>query len=155
MPMVKVHNDNVHAHKEDFKGTKLEIPAKGFIEMEYEEAIQFQGQCTGIAPEGSDGNPDARFFKMIRVDHVAPELVFKDESLVNHMTGKQASSADELLGQLLVLARTKPDLVVKDPALEAKDRDRVTELEATVARLSALIEGEKRGPGRPRKEAGV
>lgn len=156
MPLVKVYNDNVYEHRETFKGTPIVIPAGGHIEMEYEEGIEFKGQFTGVAPLGEDGGPNPKFYKMIRVEQPPPESLFQDDGLTNHLTGKRASSADDLLGQLLVLARNKPDLVVKDPALD-KSTDRIAELEAKIERLTALVGGEveKRGPGRPKKEASL
>ncbi len=151
--IVKVHNDNVHDHKEDFKGVHLLIHSKGFIEMEYEEAVQFQGQCTGIAPVGEDGAPDARFFKMIRVDHVKPELVFHDDGLTNHLTGKKASSADELRAVLAEFAHLR---VIDKGAEDAAPRDggQVDDLKRQVAELSAIVKDLLPRPrGRPKKEA--
>ncbi len=155
--IVKVHNDNVHDHKEEFKGTKLLIPAGGFIEMEYEEAVQFQGQCTGIAPVGEDGAPDARFFKMIRVDHVKPEEVFKDDGLTNHLNGRKASTAEELRAVLAEFAHLR--VVDKDAEASAPkaDSDVVNELKRQVAELTALVKDKltPKKPGRPpvKKEA--
>ncbi len=155
--IVKVHNDNVHDHKEEFKGSKLLIPAKGHIEMEYEEAIQFQGQCTGVAPQGEDGGPDARFYKMIRVEHVAPEAIFKDDGLVNHMTGHKSSSAEELRAVLAEFAHLR---VVDKDAEAARPKsgsDEVNDLKRQVAELTALVKDKltPKKPGRPpvKKEA--
>ncbi len=155
--IVKVFNDNVHDHKEDFKGTKLLIPAKGYIEMEYEEAVQFQGQCTGVAPQGEDGAPDARFYKMIRVEHVAPELVFKDDALTNHLTGKKASSADELRAVLAEFAHLRVSDKDAEGHAPPAGNDEVNELKRQVAELSALVRDKftPKKPGRPpvKKEA--
>lgn len=155
--IVKVFNDNVHPHKEEFKGTKLEIPAKGFIEMEYEEAVQFSGQCTGIAPIGEDGGPDARFFKMIRVEQVKPEDIFKDDGLTNHMTGRKASTAEELRAVLSEFAHLR--VVDKDAEAAAPKAgsDEVNDLKKQVAELTAAVKSliTPKKPGRPpgKKEA--
>ncbi len=155
--IVKVFNDNVHDHNEEFKGIKLLIPAKGHIEMEYEEAVQFQGQCTGIAPVGEDGAPDARFFKMIRVEQVKPEDIFKDDGLTNHVTGRKSSSAEELRAVLSEFAHLR----VVDKDLESKAKsgsdEVVNDLKRQVAELTALVKDKltPKKPGRPptRKEA--
>ncbi len=162
MAKVKVWNDNKHPHTEMYKGDKITIPAGEFIEMDWEEAMQFKGQFTGVAPvkseddgKGGMGEADPRFFKMIRVEMPKEDPVV-DDGLTNHLTGKRANSAGELLGQLLSIARDNPDLVVKDKDLDGKKEDRVAVLERELAELKALIQGNtsaKKGPGRPRKEA--
>lgn len=153
MPIVKVYNDNVHPHKERFKGEMIEIPAKGSIDMEYEEAIEFKGQFTGLAPLAPNGAPDPRFFKMIRVEKLK-EPLFKDTSLVNPVTGKTHSSAEELRAVLAEYGHLR----VTDPDAEKASTSEVEQLKAALAaqqkQIDALLAApEKRGPGRPRKEA--
>ena len=148
MAKVKVWNDNKYPHKESYKGDMVVIPAGGFVEMDWEEAIQFKGQFTGMAPLkatddglGGMGEPDPKFFKMIRVDPPADDPV-KDDGLVNHATGKRASDTAELLAQVLQFARENPDRVVKDDDLEKRSGsadDRVAELERQLAELKALV----------------
>lgn len=65
--LVKVHNDNVFDYQEDYRGRKITIPAKSSIEMEYDDAIQFQGTWTAARKDGN-GAPLREFFKMIRVE---------------------------------------------------------------------------------------
>jgi len=152
---VKVWNDNTFDHKEDFKGASLVIPAGGFIEMEYEEAIDFKGQFTPPAPRDCVGDP-ARFYKMIRVENPPPGSIYKDEVNVNHATGQKAASAAELLAGLAAFAQANPHLVVKDPEADkaaAGRDDELARLKAENAALKAAAEG-KKGPGRPRKAAG-
>lgn len=64
---VKVWNDNVHPYSEDFRGKKISIPAKGFIEMEYDEANLFRGTFSPVIRD-ADGNDMAEGYKMIRVE---------------------------------------------------------------------------------------
>lgn len=148
MAKVKVWNRNKYPHKELYKGDQVVIPAGGFIEMDWEEAVQFKGQFTGMAPlkseddgAGGMGEPDPRFFKMIEVESPAEDPV-KDDGLVNHATGKRADDAQALLGQLLQFARENPDRVVKDSDLDGQkpaDDGRVAALERELAELKALI----------------
>ncbi len=151
MPMVKVWNDNKHPHTESFKGEKITIGAGECIEMEWEEAVEFRGQFTGVAPIADNGEPDPKFFKMIRVDQVKPEQIFRDDGLTNHATGKKASSPEELRA---VLAEFK-GLLITDPDAETSKSSEIAELRAQLAELTRLVQGdgEKRGPGRPKKEA--
>lgn len=156
MPIVNVYNDNIHPHREQFKGDWLEIPAGGSIKMEWEEAQEFRGQFTGIAPVGPDGKPDAKFFKKIRVEQLK-EPLFRDTSLVNPVTGKTHSTAEELRAVLSEYGHLR----VTDPDAEEAKKSELDVLRETLARQQAQIDAllgaktadDKRGPGRPRKEA--
>lgn len=154
--MVKVWNDNVHPHKEMFKGVEITIPPGGSVEMDYIEAVEFKGQFTPPKTDGS-GKPDPRFFKKIRVEQ-PKEPVFKETPNVLHATGQVADSAAAVLQMARAFAAANPDLVANDPDAE-RASGKVTiskaEYESLAARLAALEgAGEtKRGPGRPKKEA--
>lgn len=72
MALVRVYNDNVYPYDEVFKGDKIHIPSKKFIEMDEFEAIQFRG--TFKAPVlDADGNHTAAGFKMIRLEKITGE----------------------------------------------------------------------------------
>ncbi len=154
MARVQVRNRNVHPYEETFKGEKIYIGAGQTIEMEYEEAKEFLGSFgCGVAPAGEDGAPDARFFKMLKIeDEPRPEEIFKDDGLTNHMTGKKASSADELRA---VLSEYKHLQVVDQDAEKSvggKNQE-VEGLKSQVLELTALVKDllGKKGPGRPKK----
>lgn len=150
MAIVKVWNKNTHPHTEVFKGTKLTVPAGGYIMMEYEEAVEFAGQFTGVARLGPNGKPDPAQFKMIDVER--PPYIPEDDGLVNHATGKKASSHAELVEALKEFAGQRAPL---DKEGEALARSQAESLRAENAKLAAELAAlkEKRGPGRPRKEA--
>jgi hypothetical protein len=63
----KVWNDNKWVYTEKFNGDQITIPAGGYIEMEYMEAVQFKGTMNSIIRD-ADGAPKAESFKMIRVE---------------------------------------------------------------------------------------
>ena len=128
MPQVRVWNDNRYPYSETFKGQKIEIPPKGFIKMDYEEAIEFKGTYCPIHRDG-DGQPLPTSYKMIRVE-TPSEAVVSDEDLdlVCHADGSVAANKQELAKKL----KQHEHLAVKDEEAE----------KAT-----------KRGPGRPKKEA--
>lgn len=152
MALVKVWNDNVYVHKERFKNEMVEIAPGGYVEMEYEDGIDFKGQFTGIAPIGPDGKPDARYFKKIRVER--PAVYGTDTGLVCHADGTKAESVEELKAKL---ALYKDRLAKDDEADRAVGAD--SELKALVQKqqeqIAFLMEQlqPKKGPGRPRKEA--
>jgi len=74
MAMVRVYNDNVIDHVENFKGTKIKIPSKGFIEMDSEEAVLFKGQF--FPPQFDKGKIQTiESMKVIRVEHINSESV--------------------------------------------------------------------------------
>jgi hypothetical protein len=69
MSMVRVWNDNVIDHKEMFKGTMLNIPSKGSIEMDSEEAVLFRGQF--YPPKFNKGGVQTiESMKCIRVEEI-------------------------------------------------------------------------------------
>jgi hypothetical protein len=155
--MTKIWNDNVHPHSEMFKGTRITIPAKDFVEMEWEEAIELRSQFTGLAPLRADGTPDPAYYKMLRVDPPATPI-FRDETLVNHADGKRAATKAELQEMLGKFSHR----LVDDPDAEKAASSQAALLQAENAALKdrlAAIEAKlnmgdsHRGPGRPRKDA--
>lgn len=152
MPLVKVWNDNVHPHTEKYKGDMITIPAGGFVEMEWEEGIQFKGQFTGLAPIVPEtGQPDARKFKMIRVDAPATPI-FKDAPLVNHATGELAASQAELNAIVKAFRAANPERAVADDG--SGKTDQIAAMQAQIDELKALIVAQAPRPvGRPKKEA--
>lgn len=68
MSMVRVYNDNIYEHREKFRGDEIIIPAKGYIEMNAEDAVLFKSQFTPII-RNKGGQDDPRGFKMIRIDY--------------------------------------------------------------------------------------
>jgi len=68
MPTVKVWNDNTIAFTEKFKGEQIHIAAGKFLEMDYEEAIEFRGQYHKMEFDG-DGTQLRSSYKMIRVEN--------------------------------------------------------------------------------------
>lgn len=152
MALVKVWNDNIYPFKQQMKGVVYEVPAGGSIEMEYEEAVDFVGMFSPMPPEDYAGD-HREFHKMLRYDAPPPTAVFKDDGLTNHLTGQKASSPEELAAALAQVRH----LLVKDADAERAappKADVVADLQRQVAELAALVKGqEKRGPGRPKKEA--
>lgn len=67
MNVAKVWNDNELPFEQDFKGTKVKIPAKSFIEMEYDEAISFKSYPAPMRFDGM-GQQTKDSYKMIRVE---------------------------------------------------------------------------------------
>ena len=95
MALVKVWNDNIYPHVEKFKGKEIHIPSKEFIEMDYDDAKQFQGQFKPPLINGQGHDP--RGFKMIRVENPPTS---KANPLVNHANGATFSSEEELKASL-------------------------------------------------------
>jgi glycine/serine hydroxymethyltransferase len=91
MAMVKVWNDNIYPHVEKFKGKEVHIPSKEFIEMDYDDAKQFQGQYK--APVISGQGHDPRGFKKIRVEN-PPKAA--PNPLMNHANGAVAPNEEAL-----------------------------------------------------------
>lgn len=157
MSKVKVWNDNEYPHEEEFKGEKIRIEAHQFIEMDWEEAVEFKGQYTPIKFLGDGQTHDPRGFKKIRVER--PTVLPFQEKLVNHANGQVAQSPEQLAAMVAQFAhlQIKDAEADKVAAVKATEqRSEIEELKAQVARLAALVESQetKKGPGaRPKKEA--
>lgn len=67
MNLAKVWNDNTLPFEQMFKGEKVSIPAKSFIEMEFEEAMSFKSKGHRMEFDGM-GQQKPESFKMIRVE---------------------------------------------------------------------------------------
>lgn len=67
MSLAKVWNDNHLPFTQVFKGETISIPPKGFIEMEYEEAMSFKSKGFRMEFDGM-GQQKPESFKMIRVE---------------------------------------------------------------------------------------
>lgn len=96
MPMCKVVNDNVHPFKQEFKESVINIPAKGSVEMDRDDAVMFVGAFFAPKLDGND-QPDPRFFKMLRIEEgskKADEPV--EETFVCQRCKFVAKSQDEL-----------------------------------------------------------
>lgn len=153
MARVKVWNDNVHDHKEEFKGEMIEIPSKGYVEMDYEDAVEFRGKFFSMIIR-ADGTHDPKGYKMIRVDKPA---LSNATPLVNHATGQTYATEAELkaaLEEFKHLRAVDKDLELSIPK---QDDGKLAELQAQIEELKALVQGApKKKPGpKPgfRKEA--
>ncbi len=140
----KVWNDNVHPHVEMFKEQRISIPARGFVEMDYEEAMEFKSQFTVPVTDG-EKNPIEKHFKKIRVE--AAGATSSAQPLICHATGKIASSPEEL-------AKMNAEHADKLDADSAKELEDLVRLKAENAELQAKLAAmtEKRPPDRPNRK---
>lgn len=94
MSLVKVWNDNSHDFEGKFKDQVIKIPARGFIEMEYDEAHSFKSAPHPMQFDGM-GQQRPESYKMIRVEGARPQdntvLAFRC-----HMDGSLHPSAEAL-----------------------------------------------------------
>lgn len=143
MAKVKVWNKNSLPHVETFKGDKIEIPAGGCIEMDWEDATEFKGQFFPMVIN-ADGTHNPKGFKKIVVDRPS-EPIFKDMPLINHADGKVATSRAELEAALAKFDHMK----VKDDSDTAPRSSEIDVLKAQVAALTKLVEGQvdRKKPG--------
>lgn len=70
--MVRLWNDNIHAHKEMFNGEMYNISPKTFVIMEKEDAINFRGQYFPYFKD-SGGLQDSKSYKMLRIEELAED----------------------------------------------------------------------------------
>lgn len=81
MSRVKVWNDNVHDFTQKFREETVFIKSKGFIEMDYEDAVTFLGKPF---PMKFDGNriqkPES--YKMLRIETRDGKIPLEGETKV-------------------------------------------------------------------------
>lgn len=115
MAKVRVWNDNIYPYQEIFKGDKIRIGSKEFIEMDEEEANQFRGTFSPMVYD-ADGNDIPQGYKMIRIEKITAEsapLPKVDEKVCYACKYKAASESD-----LTEHLKTHSDQVVIDEEAE-------------------------------------
>jgi hypothetical protein len=119
-------------HKEKFKENLIEIPAGQYVEMDYEDAVQFRGQFFPMRKDAM-GQPDPKSFKVIKIEKPTDEAPIAAKEFICHIDGAKFPS------QALLDAYIKTNhdgKAFKDDRLDEQ-------IEKEVAR---------KGPGRPPKE---
>lgn len=114
MAMCRVFNKHPDGltHREKFREQMIEIPAGGYVEMDYEDAVLFKGQFFPMKTN-ADGTPSREGFKCILLEPVGkPEPVA--EKFISQIDGKEFATQAELSAHI----KQFQDLVVKDEALE-------------------------------------
>jgi len=130
-----------------FKGEMITIGPGEHIEMDWEEAIEFKGQFTGIK-RLPDDSPDPRGFKKIRVE--APQSpVFKDD-LVNHANGQSFLTKDDLQRSLAMFSHLRAPGDVEQQQQPSISVEQYNALMAEMAEMKKQMA--KKSPGRPKKE---
>lgn len=107
--LVKVHNRNVYPLIETFKGQNIHIPANKYIEMDYDEAVQFKSQYhQPIFDKG--GVQDPTSYKYLELDSDDVKRVYrqrgnvgtdeKKEKFVCHVCAKDFLTKKGLLAHI-------------------------------------------------------
>lgn len=121
MAMYRVWNDNVHPYKETFKGDKIEIGAKKFIEMSEDDAYQFKGTFSPMVLD-ADGNDTPLGYKMIRLEKITADSALPEVDELRCLAcGFKASSPGVLD---LHAKESHADQVVVDEVAEAEIKSR-------------------------------
>lgn len=125
----KVYNRHPQGltHKERFRGDMIEIPAGSFVEMDYEDAVQFRGQYFPIVMTETQGQ-DPKSMKVIElVGPTGPAAQdTKERVYICHMDGKEFSSK-QALEQHLKEKYGDVERVVDETLDEAIDSEMKTE----------------------------
>lgn len=147
--IVKVHNLNIHPHREAYRGTIIEIPAGAYVEMDEDDADYFLQQFT-FPKKDSQERPDPRFFKKLKIER-PPRAAKDDDDLMCHANGKRAASREELADlikgfkHMLASAEDTPEelraeMKTENVALRKENTALKTRLEAIEARLGLTAE---------------
>ena len=116
---IKVWNDNVHPYSETFRGNKISIAAKGFVELEYDDAVAFHGSFAPIQVD-ADGNPVPEGYKMLRMEEPAVGVEVKANPLMCQACRYLATSKQDLADH----ATTHADSLVEDAEAESEMKKR-------------------------------
>lgn len=90
----RVWNDWNKEYVEEFRGDVLRIPAKKFIIMDWQDAVQFRGQFTPIVRDGLGTDLKPKMIRLEKIDAGAPD--YPSENFVCQMDGAQFSTQAEL-----------------------------------------------------------
>ncbi len=94
---VKVVNDNKFPYSEKYRGNMINIPAKGHIEMDINEASDFMGTNPGTAQVDANNIPKPESYKMLRIEKIgAPQAVAAEPTYVCMADGREFHSQKEL-----------------------------------------------------------
>lgn len=104
----RVWNDDSKPYREMFKEQLIEIPSKGFVEMDFFEANLFMGQFTPIRKNGLG---DELTCKRLRLERIGAPDEAKPENRCNLCKGK-FDTANEL--KLHSEAFHKERMIVED-----------------------------------------
>lgn len=116
---VKVWNDNIHDFTDpNFKGQQIVVKAKGFIEMDYEEAVEFRGKFASMPPEDCLESEVPKYFKMIRVEQPRGGVVPIVTEYVCQLTGKKFGNLDDYKKHLVASASLYADQIAVDQTAE-------------------------------------
>jgi hypothetical protein len=97
MAKAKVYNKHSHGltHREKFKEQMIVIEAGEYIEMDYEEAVEFKSQYFPMKL-GPDEVQLPESYKMIQIVPIDDPTAIKAEAFKCQLTGKSFGSAAEL-----------------------------------------------------------
>ena len=95
MGYAKVWNDNIYPYTEVFKKKTITIAPKSYVEMEYEDAVDFRGQFTPVELDGA-GVPKPTSYKMIRVEKIPETFVEKPTEIACQACGMRQVSMEAL-----------------------------------------------------------
>lgn len=105
-------------HKEKFREGIVEIPAGGFVLMDYEDATLFKGQFFPMMRDGM-GQQTPQSMKCISIEpHDGSDIEMKPR-FISQFDGKEFGSASELAVHEKSIAMSHSDLIVKDEVAEA------------------------------------
>lgn len=132
--MVKVHNNNVHPFKEEFRGRSIEIPAKSYIEMDEDEA-DYLLQAFTYPKKDSQGRPDPVYFKMLKIEKEAVQA--KVDPLICHANGQKSATQEELRS---VITSFSHMLAEKDEGIESEIKKSNRDLKKENKELKTRLE---------------
>lgn len=119
--LVKVWNDNTYDFKEpNFKGNVVLVKAGGFIEMDLEEAVEFQGQYSPLPPEDTQPDDQVKYFKKIRIERPPQATMTVATEYVCQLTGKKFGILEDYKKHIVASAELYAGSLVVDEVAEAE-----------------------------------
>lgn len=110
---VQVWNENTYPYTETFKGDRVHIPAKSFVEMDEDDANMFLGTYNAPRKRG-DNTPDPAHYKMLRVVRDGATTVSPASAHICNLCAYKASGAKDLDEH----SKLHAERTFSDPSLE-------------------------------------
>lgn len=98
---VRVWNDNTYTFTQKFRDAEIVIPAKKFVEMDWDDAQLFLGMYFSPVLDGM-GQQDPKSYKMLRIEGEPPHLRNKTQidKIVCAACGDQFASDKDLISHV-------------------------------------------------------
>lgn len=134
--MARIWNNSDKEYREKFKAKEIVIPARGYVDMEYYEAVYFVGT---FAPSMKDERGQWIKSKPLRLEKLFDlDPNWKPNQFVSHADGKSFNTEDELKEHLVsIKGKYEPQ---KDERLDASLAAQKKNMDEVLGKLTSVLD---------------